>query len=126
MENVSALVGCRIPATLSARSLDVGQLVATDVMQNSSLLSESVTYVSELSDNFSETLPPFPLRPLPGFVTVSLGEHLKMFPGTNTTSGSRIMLASPTSPRLRSMCKECLSISKWAVCVSTDVTRWKY
>ena len=117
MEKVSAFTlptKQKISTTLSAGSLDVGQLVAANVIQNSSLLSESVTYDSALS-SFSETPPTFPVRELPGIAIVSLGEHLKMFPGTTTTTASRIMLASPTSPRLRSLCKECLSISKWAV-----------
>jgi hypothetical protein len=121
MENPSAFTTATmakdtIPTTLSACSLDVGQLISANVVQNSSLLSESVTYASALS-GFSEALPVFPVRTLRDIATVSLGEHLKMFPGTTTAPASQIMLASPTSPRLRSMCKECLSITKWAVCI---------
>ena len=118
MENVSAFPTAtkqRIPTTLSAASLEVGQIITANFVQNSSLLSESVTHVSDLSSTFSEVLPAFPMCSLPDVATVSLGEHLKMFPGTPTTTNSCILLASPTAPRLQSMCKECLSISKWAV-----------
>ncbi len=105
-----------IPANLSSSSLEIGQILGTDIVH--SLLSESVTCASFSSDS-SDSLHAFPPRALPTFTTVALGEHLKMFPtflsGSGRKSGHCVVLAAPTAPRLRSMCKECLSITKWAV-----------
>jgi len=57
---------------------------------------------------------------------VGLGDCLKMFSSEQTkpsklagtpdaTTGTRVLIAAPTSPRLKFLLKECLSISKWAV-----------
>jgi hypothetical protein len=57
---------------------------------------------------------------------VGLGDCLKMFSGEQTkpskftgtpdaTTSTKVMIAAPTSPRLKFFLKECLSISKWAV-----------
>jgi hypothetical protein len=73
MEIVSSFTSATkhgIPTTLSAGSLDIGQLIAANVIQNSSLLSESVTYVSALSSS-SDTIPVFPVRALPSSLWAS-------------------------------------------------------
>jgi len=53
---------------------------------------------------------------------VGLGDRLKMFSGEQTkpsiftgTTDATVVIAAPTSPRLKFLLKECLSISKWAV-----------
>jgi len=111
-----------ILSSLSAGSLDVGQLIDANTSQP--LLLESLSCASLTSSSSSVIPPAFPLYTVPHLNLVSLGEHLKMFPavlpGTDKKSGHRmdapVVLTCPTPPRLRSMCEECLSISKWAVC----------
>ena len=107
-----------IPANLSSNSLEIGQILGTDSDIGHSLLSESVTCASLSSDSL-DSLHAFSPRALPTFTPVALGEDLKMFPtllsGSGRKSGHCVVLAAPTVPRLRSMCKECLSITKWAV-----------
>ncbi len=108
-------------SSLSASSLDVGQLIDANTSQP--LLLESLSCAS-LTSSSSVIPPAFPLPTVPHLSLISLGEHLKMFPavlsGTEEKSSrcmdAPVVLTCPTSPRLRSMCEECLSITKWAVC----------
>ena len=101
----------------TADSLDLRQLLAPDHMQ--SLISESVT-LDTLSSSSSHPVPPFsscnPLK----LSIIGLGDHLKMFSGPRSQlEEPRIVITSPTSPRLKSMFKECLCISKWVVSFSS-------
>jgi hypothetical protein len=110
-----------ILSSLSAGSLDVGQLIDANTSQP--LLLESLSCAS-LTSSSSVIPPAFPLHNVPHHNLVSLGEHLKMFPAVLSGTGKKstrcmdapVLLTCPTPPRLRSMCEECLSITKWAVC----------
>ncbi|KAF8966331.1 hypothetical protein BDZ97DRAFT_1917707 [Flammula alnicola] len=101
-------------------SLDVGLPPGTNLMQ--SLLSETVT-LDSLSTRSSDSLPAFPVCKPPDITMIGLGDHLKFFSAAlsqpKEESGkqhvqSKVTIAAPTSPRLKSMFKECLSIRKWA------------
>lgn len=113
----------------SSSSLDVKQLI--DANNPHSLLLESFSCTS-LSSSASVIPPAFPLSTSPRCNIISLGEHLKMFPAipseTEEQSGhcmdAPVVLTCPTSPRLRSMFKECLSITKWAVCRTPKVFQY--
>ena len=103
----------------TADSLDLPQLLASDPIQ--SLMSESVTF-DTLSSSSSDQVPPFSTCKPPRLSIIELGDHLKMFSEPlsqlqepRTDVKPRIVITSPTSPRLKSMFKECLCISKWAV-----------
>jgi hypothetical protein len=105
-----------LPSSPTADSLDLPQLLASDRIQ--SLISESVTF-DTLSSSSSDQVPPFSTCKPPRLSIIGLGDHLKMFsePLSQPRTGvkSKIVITSPTSPRLKSMFKECLCISKWAV-----------
>ena len=103
----------------TADSLDLPQLLASDHIQ--SLISESVTF-DTLSSSSSDQVPPYSTCKPPRLSIIELGDHLKMFSEPlsqlqepRTDVKPRIVITSPTSPRLKSMFKECLCISKWAV-----------
>ncbi|KAF9525325.1 hypothetical protein CPB83DRAFT_885624 [Crepidotus variabilis] len=117
----------RFLTSSSTASLDIGQV--TGAITSNSLLCESVT-LSTLSTKSSESVPIFGASlNIPLITSVALGEDLKMFSAIFTHNdetpglsvGSRVMLAAPTIPRLKTMCKECLCINKWA----QHSTSWK-
>ena len=108
-----------LPSSPSADSLDLPQLLASDRIQ--SLISESVTF-DTLSSSSSDQVPPFSTCKPPRLSIIGLGDHLKMFSeplsqlqDPRTGVKPKIVITSPTSPRLKSMFKECLCIRKWAV-----------
>jgi hypothetical protein len=113
-----------LPSSTTADSLDLPQLLASDRIQ--SLISESVTF-DTLSSSPSDQVPPFSTCKPPRLSIIGLGDHLKMFseplsqPQDPTSIKPKIVITSPTSPRLKSMFKECLCISKWAVSFSFSV-----
>ncbi|KAJ3510834.1 hypothetical protein NLJ89_g4451 [Agrocybe chaxingu] len=131
MENtaVSTKSRTRMQTSFSANSLDIGQQLASAKCPPPSLMSESVT-LDSLSTRSSDALPPFPNCRSPQIATIALGDHLKMFsevlsnePGFSVEPA--VLLAAPTSPRLKVMLKECLSIRKWAsVDLKESSTDW--
>ena len=109
-----------LPSSPTADSLDLRQLLASDRIVQS-LISESVTF-DTLSSSSSDQVPPFSGCKPPRLSIIELGDHLKMFSEPlsqlhepRTGVEPKIVVTSPTSPRLKSMFKECLCISKWAV-----------
>jgi hypothetical protein len=110
-----------LTSSLTADSLDLRQLLASERLQP--LISESLTF-DTLSSSSSDQIPSFSTCKPPRLSMIGLGDHLKMFPAPlsqpqEPTTGvkPKILITSPTSPRLKSMFKECLCISKWAVSV---------
>ena len=105
-----------LSASPTADSLDLPRLLASDRIQP--LISESITF-DTLSSSSSDQVAPFSTCKPPRLSIIGLGDHLKMFSGplSQLQDGvkSKIVITSPTSPRLKSMFKECLCISKWAV-----------
>ncbi|KAF8817425.1 hypothetical protein BYT27DRAFT_7152960 [Phlegmacium glaucopus] len=111
-----------LPSSLTVDSLDLRQLLASDHIQP--LISESVTF-DTLSSSSSDQVPPFYAFKTPRLSIIGLGDHLKMFSGPlsqlqepRTDVNPKVVITSPTSPRLKSMFKECLCISKWAECLT--------
>jgi len=107
-----------LSSSLTLDSLDLRQLLVSDRIQP--LMSESVTF-DTLSSSSSDQIPPFSASKLPRLSIIGLGDHLKMFSGPLSplqeprTDVNPVVITSPTSPRLKSMYKECLCISKWVV-----------
>ena len=108
-----------LSSSSTADSLDLRQLLASDRIQP--LIAESLTF-GTLSSSSSDQVPPFSSYKPPKLSIIGLGDHLKMFSGPlsqlqepRTDVKPKIVITSPTSPRLKSMFKECLCISKWAV-----------
>ena len=115
-----------LPSSPTADSLDLPHLLASDRIQ--SLFSESVTF-DTLSSSSSDQVPPFSTCKPPRLSIIGLGDHLKMFSepvsqlqDPRTGVKPKVVITSPTSPRLKSMFKECLCISKWAVSLSFSVS----
>ncbi|KAF5316138.1 hypothetical protein D9619_006453 [Psilocybe cf. subviscida] len=111
------------PAPRISSSLSLGSLDGffANINHLPPLLSESVTLDSLSSKSSVETIPAaFPLsKGLPRCLLLGLGENLKFFSESLSLGGSprkptRVTISSPTSPRLRTMMKECLSIQQWA------------
>ena len=107
----------------AADSLDLGQLLQLGSDHIEPLISESVTFdtLSESSSS-SDQIPPFSPCKSPRLSIIGLGDHLKMFSGPLSQLQEprpgikpKIIITSPTLPRLKSMFKECLCINKWAV-----------
>lgn len=123
MELSSPLCGmssARISTYASVGSLDIGLLVDPPLVH--SLMSESITICS-IPSIPSGDLPKISVCKLPTWGMIGLGDRLKMFSspegprpkdGKKKSNGS-VSISIPTSPRLRMMLKECLSISKWVV-----------
>lgn len=105
-------------------SLDL-DLLLLDATRLPSLLSESLTLES-LFGELNTPIPDFSLayRP-PPLAVVDLGERLHMWPPgwfrkpitTKSERKGKVVLAAPTSPRLQSMLRENISISRWLVCL---------
>ena len=104
-------------ALCSSPTLDIRQLLASDCTLEP-LISESIS-LDTLSSTSSDQVPPFSTSKLLRLSIIGLGDHLKMFSGPLThlqePTNPKVLITSPTSPRLKSMFKECLCISKWAV-----------
>lgn len=111
-------------------SLDL-DLLLLDATRLPSLLSESLTLES-LSGELNTPIPDFSFayRP-PPLAVVDLGERLHMWPPgwfrkpitTKSERKGKVVLAAPTSPRLQSMLRENISISRWLVCFNHATSR---
>lgn len=96
-------------------------LLLLDALGLPSLLSESLTLES-LSGELDTPIPDFSFayRP-PPLEVVDLGERLQMWPPgwfrkpitTGSERTGKVVLAAPTAPRLQSMLRENISISRW-------------
>lgn len=108
------------PSSTSMTSLTL--TISCSTKSEIALISESLT-LDSISSVSSMLVPPFPSGySLPFATILSLGDHLHMFPKSTPRikrelqgSSEKVMLTSPTSPRLRAMIKESLCITKWAV-----------
>ncbi|KAF8906224.1 hypothetical protein CPB84DRAFT_1745087 [Gymnopilus junonius] len=102
----------QIPTSSSIPSLDIR--ILADASLQPSLLSESISICS-LSSLESKSPTPFPSVKILPFRFIELGDQLKMFSVSEMSrhNASTSLVSSPTSPRLKLMLKECLSIPKW-------------
>jgi len=114
-------------------SLDL-DLLLLDAAGLPSLLSESLTLES-LSGELNTPIPDFSFAYWPPpLAVVDLGERLHMWPPgwfrkpitTDSERKDKIVLAAPTAPRLQSMLRESISISRWLVCFFLNHATSKY
>jgi hypothetical protein len=113
-------------------SLDL-DLLLLDAAGLPSLLSESLT-LELLSGELDTSIPDFSFayRP-PPLTVVDLGERLHMWPHgwfrkpitTESERKDKVVLAAPTAPRLQSMLRENISISRWLVCFNHATSKYQ-